>query len=333
MKSPLFYTLTLGLLLLGVQSATAQNSSYQPLPSVKHPADNAWTKDKEELGKALYFDPRLSGSNWISCATCHNPGLGWSDGLPRALGNGQKELGRHSPTIINSAYFDFQFWDGRAKTLEEQALGPIQSTGEMNQNLDELVKKLNAIPGYVTLFKKVFGNEGITKINIGKAIATFERSVISKDSPYDRFSKGDKKAISESAQRGMDVFFGKGNCTFCHNGPNFSDSGFHNIGLKNHGPLKENLGRYNVTKDEADKGAFKTPGLRHISRSAPYMHNGSEATLEDVVEFYNRGGDVAKNRSPMIMPLSLTEQEKKDLVNFMKALEGKAINVTVPILP
>jgi len=203
----------------------------------------------------------------------------------------------------------------------------------MNQNMDELINELKAIPGYVTMFNNVFGKSGITPKNIGKAIATFERSAISNNSPYDKFWSGDKNAMSDSAQRGMKVFFGKGNCTFCHNGPNFTDSGFHNIGIKNQGPLKEDLGRYNVTHKEADKGAFKTPGLRHISKSAPYMHDGSEATLEDVVEFYNRGGDVADNRSPMIMPLSLSSEEKKDLVEFMKALDGEEIKVTLPILP
>ncbi|QPJ64724.1 MAG: cytochrome-c peroxidase [Candidatus Nitrohelix vancouverensis] len=319
--------------LIAPNFAFAEDSVYQALPEVTHPADNAWSQEKENLGKALYFDPRLSGSNWISCATCHNPGLGWGDGLPRALGDMQKELGRHSPTIINSAYFDFQFWDGRAKTLEEQALGPIVSKVEMNQNMDELIKELKAIPGYVKKFNTVFGKTGITPTNIGKAIATYERSIISKNSPYDKYWKGDKKAMSKSAVRGMELYFGKARCTFCHNGPNFTDSGFHNLGIKNQGPLKEDLGRFNVTKNPDDKGAFKTPGLRHVSRSAPYMHDGSLATLEDVIDFYNRGGDVETNRSPMMTPLGLSKQEKADLVEFMKALEGEAIEPTLVELP
>lgn len=306
---------------------------YEPVPEMKHPADNPWSKAKEELGKQLYFDPRLSGSNWISCATCHNPGLGWSDGLPRALGNGQNELGRHSPTIINSGYFDAQFWDGRAKTLEQQAVGPIQAVGEMNQNMGALIKELNAISGYVLQFKNVFGASGITEENIGKAIATFERSVVSHNAPYDKYWKGDKSAMSEAAVRGMNLFFGEAKCSICHNGPAFTDSGFHNIGVKPAGPLKDDAGRYNVTKDASDKGAFKTPGLRHISRSAPYMHNGSEATLDDVMEFYNRGGDDVADKSPFITPLGLSVSEKKDLVEFMKALEGDPILVSVPPLP
>ncbi len=306
---------------------------YEPLPEMKHPQDNPWSKEKEDLGRMLYFDPRLSESNWISCMTCHHPGLGWSDGLPRPNGHGQKELDRHSPTIINSGYFDAQFWDGRAKSLEEQALGPISSQVEMKQDLGELVKELKAIPGYVRMFKQVFPKEGITEINLAKAIATFERSVVSKNAPYDKYFAGDKTAMSSSALNGMKLFFGKAKCSICHNGPAFTDSRFHNIGVKQHGPLKEDLGRYNVTKEDFDKGAFKTPGLRHITRSTPYMHNGSEATLEEVVEFYDRGGDVEENRSPFITPLGLTTQEKKDLVEFMKALEGDPIIISLPELP
>jgi cytochrome c peroxidase len=141
---------------------------YDPLPKMKHPSDNPWSKEKENLGKMLYFDPRLSSSNWISCATCHNPGLGWGDGLPRPLGHGQKELDRHSPTIINSGYFESQFWDGRAKSLEKQAVGPIGSQVEMKQDLKELVKELNNIPGYVRLFKKVFPKEEIKEVTNGR---------------------------------------------------------------------------------------------------------------------------------------------------------------------
>lgn len=307
---------------------------YEPLPEVKHPADNPWSKEKEELGKMLYFDPRLSGSNWISCMTCHHPGLGWGDDLPRPLGHGMNQkAGRNAPTVINSGYFKAQFWDGRVPSLEEQAKGPIQSKIEMNQDVEELVRELETISGYVERFKRIFGSSSINLGNIVKAIATFERSVVSKNAPYDKYFAGDKSAMSSAALNGMKLFFGKAKCSICHNGPAFTDSGFHNIGVKQHGPLKEDLGRFNVSKDEFDKGAFKTPGLRHITRTAPYMHDGSEATLEKVVEFYNRGGDVAKNRSPFITPLELNRQEKKDLVEFMKALQGEPIIVSLPELP
>lgn len=331
--SPFFRCTIIIFIMLSPGLAQAEESFYEPLPAMKHPADNPGSKDKEELGKWLYFDPRLSGSNWISCATCHNPGLGWSDGLPRALGNGQNELGRHSPTVINSGYFELQFWDGRAKSLEEQALGPIGAKGEMNQDMDALIKELKALPGYVKKFEQVFGKSGITPQNIGKAIATFERSVVSKNSAYDRYWAGNKSAMSASAVNGMNLFFGKAKCSICHNGPAFTDSKFHNIGVKQHGPLKQDPGRYNVTHEDFDQGAFKTPGLRSISLTAPYMHDGSETTLEGVIGFYDRGGDVEKNRSPFITPLGLSAQEKKDLVKFLKALEGEPIVVQLPQLP
>jgi len=323
----------LGVLSFFPIASFADDSVYEPIPAMEYPSDNKWSKEKEVLGKMLYFDPRLSGSNWISCATCHNPGLGWGDGLPRTIGDGQKELGRHAPTVINSGYFALQMWDGRKKTLEDQASGPIGAAGEMNQDYGELIRELQALPDYVNRFDKVFGKNALNIENISKAIATFERSVISKNAPYDKYWAGDKQAMSASAVRGMDLFFGKGKCGICHNGPVFTDSGFHNIGVKAAGPLEVDLGRYNETKDDFDKGGFKTPGLRDISRSAPYMHNGTESTLEEVISFYNRGGDVKDNISPFITPLELSKQEEKDLVAFLKALDGEPILVTFPILP
>ncbi len=307
------------------------DSFYEPVPAMHYPVDNPWSKEKEELGKMLYFDPRLSGDNSVSCATCHHPDKGWSDGLPRAIGFGGQELGRHSPTIINSGYFAVQFWDGRAKSLEEQALGPIQAAGEMNQNLDELVKELGAVPEYVERFQKVFG--GMTPKNIGKAIATFERSVVSNNAPYDKYMTGDKSVLSASAVNGMNLFFGKAKCVICHNGPVFTDSGFHNIGVQQHGPLTEDLGRFNISKEDFDKGGFKTPGLRSVSASAPYMHDGSAASLTEVVRFYNRGGDVKENLSPFITPLELTDSEVQDVVEFLKALDGAPIVISSPQLP
>jgi len=308
-------------------------SFYEPLPEGIYPQNNPWSQDKEDLGKMLYFDPRLSGDNTISCATCHHPDKGWSDGLPRTIGFGGKELGRHSPTIINSGYFEVQMWDGRAPTLEAQAKGPIQAAVEMNQNVEELIEELGAVPEYREKFSKVFGDSVISFDNIAKALATFERSVVSKNSAYDKYMQGDKKALSPAAVSGMKLFFSKAKCGICHNGPALTDSGFHNIGVKQHGPLTEDLGRFNISKDEFDKGAFKTPGLRSISQSAPYMHDGSEATLKDVVEFYNRGGDVEKNRTSLITPLELSDQEVQELVEFLEALDGEPLNIAKPKLP
>jgi cytochrome c peroxidase len=296
--------------------------------SVPAPGDNQWTHERSELGKMLFFDPRLSGSNWISCATCHNPALGWSDGLPTAIGNGQKVLGRATPTILNAAYNPLQMWDGRFRSLEKQALGPMTAAGEMNQDLGELENELKAITGYVKLFNQAYPGEGINKDTIAKAIASFERTIVSTEAPFDRWVKGDKNAISTAAQKGFKLFEGKAGCSKCHSGFNFSDNGFHNIGLKS-----DDQGRFAIRKVKILKGAFKTPTLRDIEYTAPYMHNGQYKTLEEVVDHYNRGGDVKENLSPNIQALNLSAEEKHQLVEFMKALSGKQMVVSVPRLP
>ena len=304
-----------------------------PLPPLTIPADNPQTVAKIELGKKLFFDPRLSGNNLFSCATCHNPTLGFADGLPRFLGGPTaKEGGRHSPTIINCAYNEYQFWDGRAATLEEQALGPIQNPNEMFQTLDNVVRKLSGIPEYVNAFKEVFGT-GITTDGIAKAIAAFERTIIFSNSPFDKYMQGDEKAMSELAKRGMYLFMGKAECIKCHNGPNFTDNKFHNIGVPMDVPFKEDLGRYNVTKKDADKGAFKTPTLRNITDTAPYMHNGFFPTLFEVVQFYNGGGGRSENKSPDIHGLNLTGEEVNDLIEFMKALTGELVQIKYDAIP
>ncbi|MBT5550317.1 MAG: cytochrome-c peroxidase [Nitrospina sp.] len=327
--------LGLALLILAICPSliSAGDAEYQPLPAIEHPADNPWSKEKHQLGKMLFFDPRLSGNNRMSCATCHNPSLGWSDGLPRTLGRDQRELGRNSPSIINSGYFGKQFWDGRADSLEEQALVPIMGPTEMDQNLDELIDELKAIPYYYRKFKKVFGASGVTAENIAKALATFERSVVSRNSPYDQYQQGDVSSLSKSAVRGMKIFFGKGQCTRCHQGSIFADNKFHNIGLQ---PLKgrmPDLGRFKITERKEDKWVFRTPGLRDISRTSPYMHDGRFKTLEEVIDFFDRGGDPLPNKSLFLKPLGLKRQEKKDLESFLIALEGRSNKVFLPNLP
>ncbi len=293
--------------------------------------DNATTPERVELGKHLFFDPRLSGSNFISCATCHNPALGWSDGQPTAIGHGMQVLGRATPTIINTAYQKFQFWDGRATTLEEQALGPIVAAGEMNQPLDELVAELKAIPGYVKMFNAAYPEEGISPSSIGKAIASFERTVVSSESDFDRWLKGDTKALTKEEAWGFVVFEGKGNCDACHSGFNFTDDKFHNIGLKG----VTNEGRYAIEPKASLKGAFKTPTLRNIALTAPYMHNGAYNTLEEVVEHYDTGGfkNAGTISTDLKSSLELTERDKKALVAFMKALTGDPVEITIPRLP
>ncbi len=299
------------------------------LPPVVHPKDNPSTPEKIALGKQLYFDPRLSADNKISCASCHDPKKGWSNGEQFATGVEGKKGGRNSPTVINSAYYTLQFWDGRAKSLEDQALGPIQNPIEMNLTLEKVVEKLNGIAGYKEQFQKVFGTD-VTPDGIAKSIAAFERTVLSGDAPYDKLKAGDKAALSESAQKGMKLFFGKANCSACHSGPSFTDSAFHNIGLDS-----KDEGRFVISKIKGDTGAMKTPTLRDIAKTGPYMHNGSLKTLEEVVAHYNKGGNGNPFQDEEIHALKLTDADLADLVTFMK--EGLAStaypDVAAPELP
>lgn len=327
MKSGMMIAL-LGLVMSLAVHAAPRDSYLRP-EKVPAPSNNLVTPERVALGKALFFDPRLSGSNWISCATCHNPALGWSDALPTAIGHGMKILGRATPTVLNTAYQRKQMWDGRFRTLEEQALGPIAADVEMSQNLDEVVAELKEIAGYHALFDKAYPGEGINKGTIAKAIASFERTIVSNDAPFDRWIKGDEKAMSDSAKQGFALFEGKANCTACHQGFNFIDDGFHNIGLKGN----QDAGRHAEVPVAVMMGAFKTPTLRDVALTAPYMHNGMYKTLAEVVAHYNRGGDVKDNLDPNMKPLNLTDQEQKDIVEFLKALTGEQMAVTVPHLP
>jgi cytochrome c peroxidase len=303
------------------------------LKPMKIPSDNPLTQEKIDLGKQLYFDPRLSSDNTVSCASCHDPKQGWSNGARFATGVGGQKGGRSAPTIINAGYQYFQFWDGRAAHVEGQALGPIQNPVEMNMPLDKLVEKLNAIPGYREQFLAVFGTDANAE-NIAKAIGAFERTVLSGNSPYDRYQAGDENALSDAAKRGMEVFFNAAHCSACHAGANFTDGGFHNIGV---GIDDENpdLGRYAISKLGGARGAFKTPTLREIARTAPYMHDGRFATLEEVIEYYDKGGTPNPQLDEEIYPLNLTDRQKADLAVFLK--EGLASDdyplVEAPKLP
>jgi cytochrome c peroxidase len=296
---------------------------YEPLPEMPYPADNPPTPEKEKLGSALFFDPRLSGNNEISCSTCHLSDKNWIDQKPRAIGFNGKELRRNSPTLLNSGFNTSQFWDGRAASLEEQSLMPIQDPSEMNQSLPDLIHELSAIPEYVSMFDAAFGDSEITAERISKAIATFERTLITKETNYDLYWKGDKSAMSASALRGMNLFFGKAKCSICHNGPRFTDDQFHNIGVSNTQSTGKDAGRNKVTGEQFHMRAFKTPTLLYVSRTAPYMHDGSMSTLEEVIEFYDLGGNDDLLKSPFISPIGLTAKEKQDLVDFMKALDKK----------
>lgn len=293
------------------------------------PADNLYSKDRDLLGKDLFFDPRLSQSGSISCASCHNPGFSWGDGLARGVGTGMKQLGRRSPTILNAAWSDVLFWDGRADSLEMQALGPIASKPEMNMPLDAMVQVLQGIPEYTTLFAHAYPGEPISERTVARAIATFERTIVSAQAPFDRWISGDESAIDEDAKRGFDLFNGKAGCVQCHSEWNFTDNGFHDVGLDD-----TDRGRGARLPLEGMQFAFKTPTLRNVDRRAPYMHQGNEQTLADVIDFYNRGGDARrKSLSPEIVPLHLTAQEKTDLLAFLGTLTSVDKPVVFPTLP
>lgn len=289
---------------------------------IRFPADNPYTPEKRELGRLLYYDKRLSADGTVACATCHDPKFSFTDGKPVSDGIRGQKGGRSAPTVFNRANSLAQFWDGRAKSLEEQAGGPMQNPIEMGNTHTAVVDTLKKIPGYRALFLKVYGSEDITIDHVTKAIATYERTVLSGNSPYDRYKAGNKAALNASQVRGFNVYFNKAKCDQCHEGVNLTANSYHNIGVGMDKPNPDE-GRFAVTKNASDWGAFKTPTLREIARTAPYMHDGSLKTLEEVVDYYNKGGNPNKNLDERMKPLNLTDQEKKDLVEFMKALNGE----------
>lgn len=294
------------------------------------PAGNPQTAEKVELGRLLFFDPRLSGNNAIACVTCHMASKGLSDGLPRSIG-AMGELSRNAMTIWNVAYMDFVHSDGSRASLEEQASKAIPGMS-MAQPIPALIDELNAVPEYREGFKKVFG-DGITLTNIARAVASYERSLLTYRSPFDRFRTGDEKALSAEAKEGMDLFFDKRTgCASCHAEPLFTDNEWHVLGVPQVGPKAVDPGRFDVTQDEQDRGAFKTPTLRNVALSAPYMHDGVFGTLEEVVAFYVGGGGEAPNRSPLIKPLDLNPKEQAALVAFLKSLTDTS-KIEPPELP
>lgn len=297
------------------------------LPSIPWPKDNPYSKEKADLGRLLYFDKRLSFNQTVSCASCHNKQCGYGDCREIAIGIDRTKGTRHSPTIINSAYLSSLFWDGRANSLEEQSKGPLANTKEMTKIKDiqeahrYCVEGVKRIAGYWPLFKKAFGHDEITLDDIAKAIATFERTVLSGNSPYDRYIAGDRSALTQEQIHGMSLFKKTG-CMNCHIEPLFTDNRFHNIGvgMEDSNP---DLGRYAITHKEKDWGAFKTPGLRETAKSGPYMHDGSLQTLKEVIDYYNDGGIKNKNLHPLMRPLNLTEADKQALMSFLEALNGE----------
>ena len=297
--------------------------------AIPFPDDNQYTAAKAELGRMLFFDPILSGSQTRSCGHCHNPGLSWGDGLPRAIG--EKPLTVRSPSLIDIAWVDSFGWDGKFPTLEAVTFGPITGKGNMNlPEADVLISRLLAIPGYVKAFNASFGEDAVTRHNIELALATFQRTIVASEAPFDRWVKGDEPAIDTAAKRGFDLFVGKARCAECHSGPAFTDSSFHDIGTAE----GDDIGRGGLFPNSVKlRHAFKTPTLRDVARRAPYMHDGSVATLEAVIALYDRGGIERPSRSNKIAPLGLNDKEKSDLVAFLRTLNGAPEQVPVPVLP
>ncbi|WP_249135776.1 cytochrome-c peroxidase [Bradyrhizobium sp. AUGA SZCCT0176] len=304
-------------------------AKYRRPAFIPFPRENPYTPEKASLGKRLFFDTRLSLSSSQSCASCHSPGFSWGDGLSVGVGHGMVKLGRRSPSIVNTAWATTFMWDGRWESLEEQALDPIQSAGELNMPIERLMDRLASVAGYKLLFAAAFPDEGMNPKTLADAIATYERTVVSDHAPFDAWIEGAEGAIPEQAKRGFVIFNTKGRCASCHEGWSFTNDGFHDIGIPSDDPGRARQ-LPQITKMNH---AFKTPGLREIVRRGPYMHNGSIATLEEVVEHYDQGGIDRPSRSDLIGPLGLTSQEKVDLVAFLSTLTSNAAATTVPVLP
>ncbi len=305
------------------------------LSPVPWPTDNPFDEKKAALGKLLYFDPRLSSDGTVSCATCHAIDDAFADHSNVSTGISGRKGSRNSPTVINAAYQKKLFWDGRASSLEEQCKGPLANVNEMTLSKTaqeaqaDCQNRIKAIAGYRLLFKEVFGSDDCSVENIAKAIATYERTILSGNSPYDRYVAGDKSAMTAEQLTGYQVFKRAG-CANCHYGENFTDGRFLNIGVGMDAPNPD-LGRYAITKESRDWGAFKVPTLREVAKTYPYMHDGSQKTLEEVIEYYDKGGIPNRNLHPSMRPLHLSEGDKKALVAFLHALCGEGWqHVTAP---
>ena len=328
--------------------ASVLNDGFEDIGSlgeVPFPKDNPYTKEKVELGKALFFDPRLSNSNQISCANCHDPELNWGDGRRVPYGEDRQLGSRNSPSLLNVAYSKVMFWDGRAKTLEEQAEFPIRDKKEMNHHIDFATKRIAGIVGYKELFKEAFGDDKVTNERITKAIATFERTILGPKNRFDKFIAGKSDELTDQEIEGLHLFRTKARCINCHNTAYFSDNKFHNIGLTYYGREYEDLGFYNTTKLAKNVGEFKTPSLREVPQNAPYMHNGLFPTIRGVINMYNAGmfhfqpNEKQKNdslfpkTSDLVQKLNLTTSEMDALESFLMSLKQNQYKMRPPQLP
>ena len=307
------------------------------------PANNMMTIERVKLGEMLFFDARLSMHGYTNCAMCHFPERGFSDGLPTSVRFMGEKMTRNSPGLVNVAYNAWHMWDGRNETLEQQALSSQGPSGSLNAGAHHLgisdpnlgIERIRQVAGYTDAFASAYPNEPISKETVSKAIASFERSLVSRDSAFDRWVRGDAKAMTVSEINGFRIFVdpSRGDCAACHAAPNFTDNSFHNLGLRQFGERRADMGRFNEKAVASMKGAFRTPTLRDVELTAPYFHDGSAHTLREVVEHYARGGDVKTNLSPLIRPLTLSEAEKADLIAFMKALTTRRGVYDPPRLP
>ncbi|MCA8920762.1 MAG: c-type cytochrome, partial [Planctomycetes bacterium] len=299
-----------------------------PLPAgldpaaLKIPGTTTVSRERIALGELLFFDPRLSATGAVACSSCHDPARGFGDGFATAVGLNGQSLRRNTPTVVNRAFGTLQFWDGRSPDLEAQARVPLEHPDEMGLPIAQAVDRLRQIPDYAARFRAAFGGQ-VDAAKLQQALADYQRSLLSGNSRVDRFELGQANALSASEARGRTLFRGKARCTACHSGTNYSDEAFHDTGFQ---PARADLGRSDVSGRSAHQGAFKTPTLRDVSRTAPYLHDGSVATLEEVVELYDRGGRTAAGRDPEVRPLGLSAQERADLVAFLRALESTTVS-------
>ncbi|MBI3118443.1 MAG: cytochrome c [Candidatus Hydrogenedentes bacterium] len=301
-----------------------------PLPKLAPSGESPGSDPVTELGKLLFFDKRFSPEGTMGCATCHVPALAFGDGQPTASGRDGKPLPRHSPTLLNIAFNTVFFWDGRAASLDEQARMPLMDTHEIGMASEEALNaRLQELPEYPPLFRQVFNAPPNTN-DAYTALAVFERTLVTPNARFDLYAQGQKDALTGEEKQGLIVFIGKGSCTQCHLGPNLTDNKFHNLGVSPGEPETADPGRFRITHEEEDRAAFKTPTLRNIAVTPPYMHDGSQVTLEEVVEFYDKGGGTSPGKSPLIFPLNLSAEEKVNLVAFLRTLTGEIPDVAPP---
>ena len=303
---------------------------YRRPDGILSPSYNPLTTEKATLGKTLFFDARLSRDGKMSCATCHSPDHRWSDGRIIPLGSEHVPNARRTPTVLNSAWLTSLMWDGRAGSLEAQAVLPITTPHEMNFDIPALIERLQAINGYRPLFTQAFGDATINQKRVTQALASFQRTLVSQIAPFDRWVSGDENAISESAKRGFKLFSGKAQCASCHSSWRFTDDSFHDIGLRT-----EDIGRGAKVPPQVTlmQYAFKTPSLRDLPINGPYMHDGSMLSLEEVIKHYEKGGIDRKSRSLEMKTFELTGEERQTLVEFVKTLDGGHLKVDYPRMP